>query len=67
MLTSSELARVVAANLRACPSDITRDEILQVARAYVRLHNRFYPQKWDEERYLREFLDAFVRSTKTNR
>jgi hypothetical protein len=65
MLIAYELARVVAVNLRACAADITHDEILQIARLYVRLHNRLYPQKWDEERYLREFWDTFVKSTKT--
>jgi len=61
MFGAKRLAEVMAANIAAAGSDITPGEVIQIARVYVRLHNRLYPEPWDERRYLEQFLREWAK------
>jgi len=56
MLGAKRLAEVMAANVAKGGADITFDEIVQIVRLYVALHNRLYEHRWREEEYLERFL-----------
>lgn len=59
MLDAAELAAVMAANTKK--SDITLDEIEAIVKYYIKLHNRLYETKWNEEEYLTTFFASFAK------
>ncbi len=60
MYNPTRLAIVIKSNIEALKSDITFDEVVEIARFYVKLHNRLYKDLWNEEEYLAEFISVFL-------